>query len=175
MLKPGTDLARIRRDLAGFKCARDPEIEVFLRESAIPFEKSHKSRTYLLIKRRSAGQKDLAILAYFSLAISRMRISKGVSRSKMRKLNGIGERRDVPCYLIGQLGKSDHYSDEIGGDCLVRYAMSFLQNGHEQIGGRFVRVDCKDVKGLCRFYERNGFTSYQKDQRSGLVQLVRYF
>jgi len=175
MLKTGTDLARIRRDLAGFKCARDSEIEVFLKESAIAFEKAHKSRTYLLIKRRSAGQKDLAILAYFSVAISRMRISKGVSRSKIRKLNGIGEKRDVPCYLVGQLGKNDYYSDEITGECLVRYAMSFLQNGHEQIGGRFVRVDCKDIKGLCRFYERNDFTSYQKETRSGLVQFVRYF
>jgi len=174
MLKPGSDLSRIKKDLAGFKCVRDFDVEGFLREDAIPFEKAHKSRTYLVVKKRPRNQ-DLAILGYFSLAISRMRISKGVSRSKVRKLNGIGEKRDVPCYLIGQLGKNDEYSGDIDGNRLISYAMSFLQNGHEQLGGRFVRVDCRDVTALCKFYERNGFTSYQKDRESNLIQSVRYF
>lgn len=160
--------------MAGFRCVRDSDVEGFLREDAIPFEKAHKSRTYLVVKRRPANQ-DLAILGYFSLAISWMRISQDVSRSKVRKLNGIGEKRDVSCYLIGQLGKNDEYSGDIDGNRLISYAMSLLQNGHEQLGGRFVRVDCRDVKALCKFYERNGFTSYQKDRTSSLMQLVRYF
>lgn len=174
MLKPGSDLTKVSADLAGFRCARDSDIEEFLRQDAIPFEKAHKSRTYLIVKKQPLDH-GIAILGYFSLAISRMRISKGVSRTKIRKLNGIGERRDVPCYLIGQLGKNDDYSGEIDGTRLITYAMSFLMNGHEQLGGRFVRVDCRDIAALCEFYERNGFVRYQQDRESGLMQLVRYF
>lgn len=175
MLRPGSDLSKIKKDLTGFRCIRDSDVEEFLRRDSIPFEKAHKSRTYIVVKKRTLDQKSLAILGYFSLAISRMKISKEVSRSKVRKLNGIGERLDVPCYLIGQLGKNDEYSDDIDGNRLISYAMSFLQNGHEQIGGRFVRVDCRDVDALCKFYKRNGFTSYQRDRESNLMQLVRYF
>jgi len=38
-----------------------------------------------------------------------------------------------------------------------------------------VRVDCRDITALCKFYERNGFTGHQRDPQSNLMQLVRFF
>lgn len=82
---------------------------------------------------------------------------------------------EIPCYLIGQLGKNDRYSGEIEGCELIDYAMNIIQIGHGAVGGRFVRVDVKRNDKLIRFYEENGFRHVQIDGESGLLQFARFF
>jgi len=160
--------------LSTFRCRRDSDIEDFLRNKAIPFEKAHKGRTYLVVGKESAESKELRIQAYFSLALSNMRIQKGVSRTQRKRLNGIFADDLVPCFLIGQLARNDQHPEEIGGDEIVAHAMSICKMGHDLVGGRFVRVDCRDIPGLVDFYERNGFRRLQTDDKTGLLQLVRF-
>jgi hypothetical protein len=45
---------------------------------------------------------------------------------------------------------------------------------HDLIGGRFVRVDCKNIPQLVEFYKANGFGELQTDDKTGLLQLVRF-
>jgi len=80
----------------------------------------------------------------------------------------------VPCYLIGQLAKNDQYAGCTNGNEIVAHAIHVCGAGHELIGGRFVRVDCRDSRRLVEFYRRNDFTPLQKDEASGLLQMVRY-
>jgi hypothetical protein len=126
------------------------------------------------VGKESAESKELQIQACFSLALSNMRVQKGVSRTQRRRLNGIFEDDLVPCFLIGQLARNDQYPEEIGGDEIVAHAMSICKMGHDLVGGRFVRVDCRDIPGLVDFYERNGFRRLQTDDKTGLLQLVRF-
>lgn len=72
-------------------------------------------------------------------------------------------------------GKNDRYRDKITGSELVDYAMNFLEKGHDLVGGRFVRVDCREDERLIRFYEENGFMRVQMDDEPGLLQMVRFF
>jgi hypothetical protein len=146
-----------------------------LKERSIPFEKAHKSRTYLILEKRSSPEEGIAILAYISLALASFRIQKDVSNSMRKRLNGIFMNDDVPCFLIGQLGKNDRYWDKIEGSELIDYAMNFLEKGHDLVGGRFVRVDCREDERLIRFYEENEFMRVQMDDESGLLQMVRFF
>jgi len=81
----------------------------------------------------------------------------------------------VPCFLIGQLGKDDRSCEEIEGMDIVGYAFDALNLAHEKIGGRFIKVDCEDSEGLIRFYRENGFVPIQKDQRSGMVEMVMFY
>jgi hypothetical protein len=92
-----------------------------------------------------------------------------------KRLNGIFMNDDVPCFLIGQLGKNDRYWDKIEGSELIDYAMNFLEKGHDLVGGRFVRVDCREDERLIRFYEENEFMRVQMNDESGLLQMVRFF
>jgi len=73
------------------------------------------------------------------------------------------------------LGKNDRYWDKITGSELIDYAMNFLEKGHDLVGGRFVRVDCREDERLIRFYEENEFMRVQMDDESGLLQMVRFF
>jgi hypothetical protein len=80
ILSVDPDESVISKDLTSFKCRRDSDIETFLKEKAVPFEKAHKSRTYIVVKRRSVGDRELEILAYFSIALSSMKIKDTVSK-----------------------------------------------------------------------------------------------
>ena len=82
---------------------------------------------------------------------------------------------DVPCFLIGQLGKNDRHRGKIAGSELIDYAMNFLERGHDLVGGRFVSVDCRDDERLVRFYKENGFIQVQSDDETTLCQMVRFF
>lgn len=166
--------SEVLADLSTFRCARDPDIENFLMEDAIPFEKAHKARTYLMIELDSMEKREMAIVAYFTIALKCFQIGDGVSASMKRKLNGIFQNDIIPCYLLGQLGKNDRYADQLRGREVIELAMDLIMDAHERVGGRFISVDCRDSDGLLRFYRDSGFTLLPSKNLHGLHQLVRF-
>lgn len=160
--------------MSSFRCRFDSDVERFIKEKAIPFEKAHRSRTYIVVNRESAAEKELEIMGYFSIALSNMKIKDTVSRSQRRKLSGIFEDRETPCYLIGQLAKNDPHREHIRGRELVEYALNLFRTAHDLVGGRFVRVDSKNTPCLVDFYQACGFRKLQTDAKTGLLQLVRF-
>jgi hypothetical protein len=115
------------------------------------------------------------VLAYFSVAMDFLLIREGVSKTFKRKLNGIFNDDSVPCYLIGQLARSDSCPKEtLRGEEILDYALSVLLDAHDLVGGRFVRVDSKECDGLLSFYMENGFTLLPDKEENGYCQLVRF-
>lgn len=161
-------------DLSTFRCARDPDIENFLLEDAVPFEKAHKARTYLIIEMESMEGGELVIVAYFTIALKCFQIGDGVSASMRRRLNGIFQNDIIPCYLLGQLGKNDRCAETLRGKDIIDLAMDLVMDAHERVGGRFISVDCRDSDGLLRFYQESGFTLLPSKNFHGLHQLVRF-
>lgn len=114
-------------------------------------------------------------MAYFSVAIDHLSIGTETSKTMKRNLNGIFNEDRVPCYLIGQLARNDSCSRQLlSGEELLEYALDVLENAHDLVGGRFVRVDCKDRDSLLKFYQNNGFRSLPGRGRHGLCRLVRF-
>jgi len=165
----------ILNKLSEFDCRLDPDVERFLKVKAIPYEKAHKCRTYLIVDSRFEGGSGPRILAYVSVALSNLKVKEHVSKTMKKRLDGIFQNDEVPCYLIGQLGKNDRYSREIEGCELINYAMNIIRIGHKAVGGRFVRIDVKRNDKLIRFYEENGFRMVQEDDESDLIQFARFF
>jgi hypothetical protein len=114
------------------------------------------------------------ILAYVSVAISNMKIKPHVSKTMKKRLVGIFQNEEAPCYLIGQVGKNDRCSNEIEGRELVSRAMDIIRIAQGAVGGRYVRIDIKRNEKLIRFYEENDFKEVQEDDESGLIQFVRF-
>ena len=139
---------------------------------AIPFERSFKAKTYFILNESSIEKDELEILAFFSLAMDHLNIGDDVSKSLKKRLSGIFKNDTVSCFLLGQLARNDKYPDGIDGKEILDNAISILLRAQRLIGGRFVRVDCKDVKGLLRFYQENGF-SILPEKRDEYWQLVR--
>ena len=126
-----------------------------------------------LIVRFNPGSNEPDILAYFSVAIDQLVIGDQVSSNMKRNLNGIFNDRIVPCYLIGQLARNDAYSrTDISGEKILNFALSVLMDAHDLVGGRFVRIDCKDIESLLKFYTDNGFTKLPDKYKEKLCQCI---
>lgn len=113
------------------------------------------------------------IVAFFSIGISYIAIKPEVSSNNRRKLNVMLKKPIVPCYVLEQLGKNDAYREDILGSEIIEHAMRYLKSAHKIVGGRFVRIDCKDNKHLISFYERNGFEFIQKNEEGDPLQFMR--
>ena len=158
-----------------FLCSREPDVEDFLKTKAAKYEKTSKSRTYLIIDEESLMKKEIRIIAYFTLALKTLSIGSDVSKSKVKKLDGLfNKATNVTAYLIGQLGKNDLYKSCITGKEIIDYAVNIIVKVHGLIGGRFILVECNDNEKLIKFYNDNSFVYLQKDIGNGLVQLIRF-
>jgi hypothetical protein len=171
--------AKVAAQLSLFTCTKNADVQNFLRSTAIPQEKGSKSRTYLIVDQDSNPSGFPNILAYFTLAIHIMIISKSVSKNKAKKLvmfyDEAGEIQRTPCFLIGQIGKDDAFSREICGNEIMHYAIDAVDIAHNTIGGRFIKIDCEDVPKLMELYARNGFELIQKNEENDLNELVMFY
>jgi hypothetical protein len=162
-----------------YRCTKDSDIELFLKEKALRFERKSKSRTFLIVNAETLNVRRVDLLAYFTIAIQTLKIPKGISANKIKKLDGLFSKRgsdlisEIPAFLIGQLGKNDLFSTEINGDEIINYAFSILFRVRELIGGRVVFVECRDNPDLIGFYENNGFEVFRQDPDDKLLQMIR--
>lgn len=143
------------------------DVQYFLHDKAIQYEKLDISRTYLVL---SQYKESPILVGYFSLANKPMVISKRnfskFSNSLKKRLMGIGHKTDsenyeVKGYLLGQLGKN--FSSEaiaskaITGRDLMKLANEAMLVSYEAVGGRIFYLECEDELKLKEFYRREGF------------------
>lgn len=162
--------------IANFSCPLDADIEYFLKEKAILFEKLNISRTYLVYT-PYRGKKIL--VGYFSIANKTLSVRKDISKRLRKKLIGTTRKKieTIPVYLIGQLSKNYFDCLEklnlISGEELLRLAFKKIIEAQNVVGGRIILVECADKPKLREFYERYGFKIYSQDNEDGLLRYIR--
>ena len=160
-----------------FECKQDSDIELFLTEKAILFDKKGKSKTHLLLDEDELMSGNIKVAAYFSIAIQSLRIPESTSMSQIRRLDGLYSKRggepisEVPSYLIGQLAKDDKYKTAINGSLVLEYAISVILSAEHLVGGRVAYIECRDIPKLITFYEKNGFKLLRRDPNDALLQM----
>ena len=169
--------------LSGFQCPKNPDIERFLKESAIEFTKKNQSVTYIVI-----SAKDGALLGYFTLALKPLTIrGKTVSKTTKKKLLRISELDEksdtytMAAYLIAQLGKNyaGGRNREITGKAMIELAYMVIEEAQYMLGGMVMFVETDNKKQLLSFYESYGFrqfdvrrTESKKSEPHELMQLL---
>jgi len=157
-----------------FSCPDNEDVEFFLKEKAVSFQKMDISRTYLVFSEYK-GHKPL--VGYFALAMKILPIRKGVTPTQRQRLTGSRNNAItfIPAILIGQLGKNfSHDNDKlITGKELLWLALHKVLEIHQDIAGKVVFLECTDHPKLTHFYESCGFQSYDVT-REGLRQFIRY-
>jgi len=149
---------KVSEVISVFKCKKDPDIENFIKDKAIIYERKAKSRTYLIFDEEAILAGEFRLLAYFAIAMQTLKIPEGTSPSQIRRLDGLYSRKgdglitEIPAFLIGQLGKNYSYAGEIAGDEIIDYALSVILRAQEIIGGRIVYIECQDKLELKEFY-----------------------
>ena len=138
------------------------DIEIFLQEKAIKFEKSSISSTYVVFS------EDNEILGYFTIANRSLVIPKEnfdiLSKTQQKKLGNsaaILKNGDLmtSSFLLGQLGKnySDDIENLITGRELLTFAYDLFLKIKELINVKYIWLECQNEPKLISFYQNFGF------------------
>ncbi len=177
--------------LSSFMCDKNKDVEDFIRNKAIEFSKRGFAKT-TLVYWVSDDEKEKELVGYFTIAAKYICVSKdSVSKTLGKRLFAHGRYNEgtreyiVSAPLIGQLGKNYSGGNNclISGRDLLTMALNKVVSIQEEIGGRFVYLECEDKEKLIHFYEDNGFTVFGKRKKDRdeigvdgehLIQLLKY-
>lgn len=181
----------VKTILSDFSCPLNPDVEHFLKHTAIEFAKQSIASTYIIM---ASFRGAYVIVGYYSLAnkifcVERDSLPNRKWRSRIAKFGQFDttiKRYTLSAPLIGQLGKNyaHSYNSLITGDELLKLALDKVQEMQNIVGGKIVYLECEDKPQLIDFYSQNGFVNFgkrflDKDETgtlSGeyLVQMLRY-
>ena len=170
--------------LSSFSCVKDADIENFLHNRAIEFEKLSKARTYLVMDADdlTTGKDHPAIYGYVSLALKILTVPGEVSNRMRKELDGFSAKihgqqiSDFPCYLIGQLSKNSSVEhNPLSGKALLDSAFDIIATATDAVGGRYTMIECRDEEKLLKFYHDNAFSEIDRipDDDVPMVQMIR--
>ena len=173
------DIEKLQRFISNFSCPRNPDVERFLKNSAMEFTRKSQSVTYLILSAENSN-----LLGYFSIAVKPLTISADkISRTfakrleRVSKLDEAAQTYTTAAYLIAQLGKNytDGANEKISGDDLLDLAWNVVKDLQYAAGGIVAFVEAEEHEKLLDFYQRNHFwVSDKRSSESGdLVQLIR--
>lgn len=176
--------------ISSFSCPNNYDVEYFIKNTAVEFEKQGLSVTYLVY---AEYKKDIVLAGYFSLANKHfVAKSSGLSNSLKKRINKFGTYNSnlksyiIPAPLIAQLSKNffNGHNVLISGDELLKIAVDKVKEAQQILGGKFVYLECENSANLIHFYESNGFVSFGKREldpdETGkikgkhLIQMLRY-
>lgn len=173
-----SDEAKAQELISIFVCTKVADIENFLKNKAIQFEKLGKSRTFFIY---DEDREDFKILGYFTLAIQVLKIpDQLISGRKARLFDGFSSKiksvkiTEFPVILIGQLGKNEQYSETLSGSKLLEYCLATILEGQALLGGRIILLECKNKPYLISLYEQFGFNILDNDNpKDELIQMIK--
>ena len=187
LCKAGEDTSKeqaLQMAISRFSCPRNPDIERFLKNSAVEFTKKSQSVTYLVFSRE-----DWELLGYFTLTVKPLTVEASkVSKTVVRKLERVSRLDETSqtyttaAYLIAQLGKNytGGADKRISGADLLGLAWDVIQRSQYALGGVIAFVEAEEHEQLLSFYQENGFRQFDRRRSSdtpgeahGLVQMLR--
>lgn len=162
---------KVKQILETFSCSKNLDFQDFLHNRALTFEQNLRSRTYLYI-----NNKTKEVAAYYSIAIS-VFYTDGISKDIIILLDGYKDDiKTIPCFLIGQLGKSDKYEKFKIGEYMLADALEIIDNAHRSLGGRFTLIDSINNPKVLSFYKDNSFLAIEDNEDSESIKMIRpYF
>lgn len=183
------DENRIKGIIGCFNCLNNPDVDRFLKEKALVFDKQGLSKTYLVY---TSYKNRMVLVGYFTLANKSFVVRKNdkISKTLLKRISKFGQYDSelrqymISAPLIAQLGKNDAHKDLISGDILLAYACDAVREAQSLLGGKIVYLECEDKSRLLEFYRNNGFVDFgkreleadEKDDMEGkyLIQLLKY-
>ncbi len=154
--------------LSSFSCPLNADVEKFLKTKAIEFSKRGFSKTHLIYW-ATEDEQEKEFVGYYTIASKFITIQRSVVNSnEARKLreHGVFDSKangyTIAAPLIAQLGKNytDGNDSLIAGRDILQMAMEKVKKVQNEVGGRFVYLECEEKKKLMDFYETNHFKQF---------------
>jgi hypothetical protein len=162
---------KTKKLLETFLCSKNGDLEDFLHHQAMTFENHLRSRTYIYIENET---KEIA--AYFSIAIY-MLDTDDISSDVILMIDGYKDDvKTIPCFLIGQVGKSDKYETFKIGNYILADAVEKIDEAQRLLGGRFILLDAINDPKVIEFYQQNTFIPIEENTTSESIKMIKpYF
>ncbi len=162
---------KVKQLLETFNCTRNTDLQNFLHNKAVTFEKNLRSRSYLYIDNDTQE-----VAAYFTITISTLH-TDGISPEVIALLDGYKDDIvSIPCFLIGQLGKSDKFEPRKIGEYILNDAIEIIDQSQNALGGRFILLDAINKEQIIKFYEINAFFPIENNPDSESIKMIKpYF
>lgn len=160
IINKGYDINKVENAFKKFSCHREEDLENFLVNKAITYEKSDIGKTYLCVDEEKLEAGEFVILAYFTIAQRGVDISE-LGSNKRKKMLGSFPGRDtiksVSAFLIGQLGRCDDYTnDDLSGEQILNECYHAISLAAKVVGGRLLVLECREHM-FEKFYAQHGF------------------
>lgn len=149
----------VKSILSSFMCPLNQDVEDFLRNKAIVFSARSFAKTNLVFW-ETDDRSTRELVGYYAITSKVIRVERGSVNSKeARKLreHGIFDDRTnqymVSAPLIGQLGKNFANGNDclVSGSDLLQMAIEKVRLIQNEVGGRFVYLECEDEEKLIHF------------------------
>lgn len=181
---------KVKNILSDFFCPKNKDVENFIKNKAIEFEKHGWSATQLIY---ASYKGTWVLIGYYALAQKTLIVeNQAVPKSLKKRLkqfatyNSDIKRYMIPAPLIAQLGKNfnNNYNCLITGDELLGMAIEDVKITQQILGGKVVYLECEDIPDLVDFYKSNGFVIFDKRfldkdetdiESDYLLQMLKYF
>ena len=181
---------KVKNIINYFSCPMNEDVEFFIKNKAIEFNKHGYSKTQLVF---TSYKRENVLVGYFTIANKNILVKKDTIKSNTLKKrinkfsNSVPDIKDylITAPLIAQLGKNftNGYNKLISGDELLKIALDQIEYAQKVFGGKFVYIECEDKPKLIEFYESNGFSKFNKrtldsdeinSKSKYLIQLLKY-
>lgn len=139
--------------------SKNPDVEHFLKNSAVQSMKLHQSSTYLVMS------PDFDLVGYFTLALKVLRVDASLlsnkESSKLQRFSlpdRVNNSFIVPAILIAQFSKNRKSGfSTIDGKELMSITLDYVRSIQSQVGGLITFLECEPIEKLVEFYNSQGF------------------
>jgi hypothetical protein len=171
IIKNTSSNRKVKKLLQTFHCNLNIDLQDFLHNKAITFQKNLRASSYLYINNHTQE-----VQAYFTITISTLH-TQGISPQVIKTLDGYKDNTaSIPCFLIGQLGKSDVFKDKKIGKHLLNDAIEIINKSQNSLGGRFILLDAINHEQVIKFYKNNAFFPIEETTNSESIKMIKpYF
>lgn len=155
-----------------FHTAKDTDVERFLVEYAIKYERVGAGRTYSVMNKNKPND----IFGYFTIGLNTLVFEDGLDDVPLA-YEGIHLYADnhLPVFVLLLIGRNDSCPKEISmGQIFNEYGIAIIQEAKERVGGSILYIDCVD--DLVDYYQKLGFAPFDShivpgDECSGPFRL----
>lgn len=156
--------------LSSFSCPINKDIENFIKHKAIEFSKRTAAKTHLVFWQTEDNQ-YIELVGYYTITSKVISVDRAaLSNTQAKKLKNQGfydpikQKYTISAPLIAQLGKNFSNGNDtlISGADLLQLAVNKIHKIQNEIGGRFMYLECEDKEKLLSFYKSHNFKIFGK-------------
>lgn len=135
-----------------FYCPKNSDVESFLKNKAVLFDKTHNARTYVIIN------DEAKLLAYFALSFKEVLLPLDLPKTQIKDIDGISKNAKFSRgFLLGQVGKNFFDGNDIKISDIFDEIYRVLIKSQGLIGGRVLFLECLNNNKLKELYQNQGF------------------